>query len=1046
MKQTSNLGLALYEPDDNFSITTNENSLNHNMEIIDKAFPIRQTIIRPGDNILEKKAECLAEGGTKCLRFTPGIYEINHSQSIKAYDGNEALHFRDVNGLTIIIDKGAIIKNILTVKDLTKTIIESSEDIYQKSRNKIINNYKGIQLNEEITENKIKEEIKAALNEHNIKYGIENVDITLEIQCDDDNIITGIECISKNFKYKWFNPDIIDDTNNPNGIDKSLTDYRSRIAPLLQLNTPKTFIFNFTNCSNITICGGGSIQGLLSEEEWYKNSLIPVDTKEYNQKTGRVGDRLHNYYYSDWISQSVAIKINGCENIRIKDIEIGNFFGRGINIGMLRVTSEKYTYDPEHNKKLSDFTYGYMANYSQLIRNELDFIVTPQIDEGTTSAYGIVPSRNVRIQNVNIHHTLAEAFMLTGAQDVIIDNVNIWETGSKLSYGFDIEGGIYFGPAGPRDNYKEFIILEKELPDITKVKPHTLYLLPICDDNNNIIHYEEYEYDKYKMKLNFIGIDNAITTITGDIEPEEKTYHKFNPVIPSNKNIIIQNCYVKNSISTYPSMTWAAMVGKCSENIIFENVVGVDAGFFLDTYDKLNIKDSSSEVRYEPDFYLRRDAEQDSYTPILVLDIKKWYAEVNKPKNVKLKNCKFPTTVCVRDDIVIDGGEIQKFNIQHNAPDSITPSNKITDEYIKSIVPPTDDNESILIAPKNITSEEEYEYCFIHFPNFNEGADQTCRIKLDIEKLKALEKEIYLGKNRMFIKDSDNNIENIFIVKKSGTTAEYTISWNTTTEGVICEKDKTEVKNLQKPLLFASFKQNSCEKIIHINVNINTSLPFIITTNDKLPIIKNVSGIKEIIGSDTTSDNQIQFIGCNFNTVSGARFLKFLNGGFKSMSFKDCDFILNAQNPTSGIGLNSTIFTFNDCNFTTSYSGAGPYKGGVLEARSGILNIQNCVFDLTSIKSNAADIEITLIGARESKGKIYLCNNKILTQNNDNLSINKTLIKKHNEITNKEFAGEIVAFNNIALNVHQVLLEKEEWIKLTEASRIDLRDNKFKIV
>lgn len=37
MRQTSNLGLALYDSEDKMNITGAENSLNHNMELIDEA-------------------------------------------------------------------------------------------------------------------------------------------------------------------------------------------------------------------------------------------------------------------------------------------------------------------------------------------------------------------------------------------------------------------------------------------------------------------------------------------------------------------------------------------------------------------------------------------------------------------------------------------------------------------------------------------------------------------------------------------------------------------------------------------------------------------------------------------------------------------------------------------------------------------------------------------------------------------------------------------------------------------------------------------------
>lgn len=38
MRKTSNIGLSLYDPSDKMIITNSDNSLNHNMEIIDETY------------------------------------------------------------------------------------------------------------------------------------------------------------------------------------------------------------------------------------------------------------------------------------------------------------------------------------------------------------------------------------------------------------------------------------------------------------------------------------------------------------------------------------------------------------------------------------------------------------------------------------------------------------------------------------------------------------------------------------------------------------------------------------------------------------------------------------------------------------------------------------------------------------------------------------------------------------------------------------------------------------------------------------------------
>lgn len=1070
---TTNLGLYKYDKEDLLYITDTTDSLNHNMEIIDEAFPIRQTIVKPEDDILAKKNECL-EQGTKCLRFTPGVYVINHEQSIEPWNGNETLHFNDVNGLTIIIDKGAIIRNTLTVKDLTKTVLVSSLDIYKDSMKTKINNFleqfKEKELNINITVEEIWTNTEAFIWNNIInKYGIENykeifTDIDLNITCYDGTVkIKNITCtLNKSgiaFKYKWFNPDIFHETNNPSGIDKDMSAYRTRITPLLKLNTPKTTVFKFENCSNITICGGGTIQGTLSKQAWYENSQIPKDPygdDGYEPNTGRKGNRLHNYYYSDWIGQSNAIDINSCNNIRIQDIEISNFYGRGINIGMKNVRIEKYASSDEYNLN-KRFEYGYMENYSQAIRNSIGFAVSPQMDE--ERAFGFYPSQNVTVKNIDIHHTLAEAFMLTGAQDVLVDKVDIYETGSKLSYGFDIEGGVYFGELGPRsinetyDNETAQII--SSTSDI--VDPQILYLQPVSKENT-IIEYTQYVLvNQEVIKLGTFLADKNEQPI------KDKLVYKYNPPLPSNNNVIIQNSYVKNSISTN-AMTWACMVGKASNNIVFKNVTGVDAGFTLNGHFMDN-SNYTNPIQYEPDLKIVKGI------PVLFASVSRWDAEVDRPKNVTLKDCNFPTAA-IRNDFVIDGGDISAIRIQSNLPDIVTPrlEDEETGEHLGLIG--TNDNSKykykIISSEDDLPSQPTNTEKATIYRTFNPPAlykwnktkeewvesiipakINSIELKNDDEiDLKMYGYYVYYNSSKKEYKLFELN-DQTYKARKDGLYHGLEkISFENSVE--FDDNETIEIKtDIDLPLLFAEFNEdNTSCKITNIEFFKNSPFPFGITTNIHTSQVKNVSKISVIRGYGTKTNNRIIFTSCNFNTVKSTGFISLdgsENTSFGDMTFNKCNFILNYQNPTSGAGLYNTNFNFNECNFKTSYSGQGPFQGGVFDIRKGNFNVNNCLFDLTSINSLNAKIKITLFSVRENNGSINLFNNTILTptpsDSSYQLSINSGLIKKHDDTSDKSYNGEIIAINNIATNVLNI---ETPDIVLTNA-KLDYRNNYLKI-
>lgn len=62
MKQTDNLGLALYEPTDKFSITGEQNSLNANMKIVDKVITEKiQDVADAASEVTEFKKEVTDE-------------------------------------------------------------------------------------------------------------------------------------------------------------------------------------------------------------------------------------------------------------------------------------------------------------------------------------------------------------------------------------------------------------------------------------------------------------------------------------------------------------------------------------------------------------------------------------------------------------------------------------------------------------------------------------------------------------------------------------------------------------------------------------------------------------------------------------------------------------------------------------------------------------------------------------------------------------------------------------------------------------------------
>lgn len=1096
--------------------------------------PQENDIKTQDDYIREARRIALDENGTRCLRFTPGVYEIDWHQSLTDNDGNEVLHFFNENDLTIIIDKGAIIKNKLKLLDLTKEKLKSAIDIYFPTliQNEIENKYNTSSL----TLEEIKIGLLNTINSTEIreKYNVECdeiLDITIsekEMKNEKRQFEYSVTASSSGYTYGWFNPDLQDE-DNPNGLDKNIDSYRSRISPLLKLNTPKTKVFKFVNCSNIKIYGGGTIEGELSSEEWLKNSILPkdqfTDEESFNLETGRKGERLHNFYWSDWILQNIAIKIESCTNVTIHDIEIRNFYGRGINIGM-------EGFKGDDSEILTKYPYGIMTNYAATIREQLqnNFIITSSKNGNTR--FSFLPSKNITITNIDIHHTLAEAFMLTGAENVLVDNTNIWEIGSKLSYGFDIEGTIYYGDAGPAGALDIYTTIEREtdtypLETTDVIDPNTLYLLknnttyrsknpgeeevPKIEANATKIEYNEYALIHNKVtKLNSRTVSRE--NITQETPWDLDSYSilralkpKYIPVIPSNNNVLIKNCYIKNGITTN-AMTWATMVGKASDNILFENVIGADAGSTLNGH-KMNSTNNTNGMNNDPDFQLIWNEQMNRYIPIVFADVARWDADVDRPKNVVQKNCSYPV-VNIRNNFLVEGGKISRINIQEPLPETVTPSPKIIGNnfYNYSIVDTPEDRnklneETAAIEDKTILCRT------INPPAIYKGVikkGQT-EIEWEADKLPFLSKiqpypYSYIDENKethiinemdlkpcgvcccyspanntaLLIKfnnkaysglgnaTTNNNsilLDNMEIIWENN---QFNYDKNIASEYFTIEEkvpryenDKIVTSNLLKitdmtlPLCYIEFDENG---VISTKLMVEfykmSKTEFTVSIPKQISTVKNInSRISEITSSVNTENAYVEFVNCGL-TSSSTNFLPSVNSG--EIIFKNCDFILNQSTLISNNAMYSN-FSFDNCYFKTTYNGGGPITGGVIQARNGEITLSNCNLDLTSISSQNTDIKITLIHITQPIAKVKLINNLINThwqkkagsQDVFNYSINKNLVKTN--YSYDYFNGQLYFINNQAPNVQNLYTTKKYKTKEEEADK-DLDFNNARII
>lgn len=135
MRKTTNYGLALYDKEDKMNITSEENSLNHNMEIIDSALKEKATEKYVNDKIAE--AELGGDGSSLTFDYVTEEYEsetpctvLTLEPSTLTFNGSGQ---QSINATPTPIDTTDIItwqssnKNIATVSGGLVTAISNGE-------------------------------------------------------------------------------------------------------------------------------------------------------------------------------------------------------------------------------------------------------------------------------------------------------------------------------------------------------------------------------------------------------------------------------------------------------------------------------------------------------------------------------------------------------------------------------------------------------------------------------------------------------------------------------------------------------------------------------------------------------------------------------------------------------------------------------------------------------------------------------------------------------------------------------------------------------
>lgn len=899
MSKTSNLGLHLYEPEEVFRITNDENgefnySLNHNMEIIDEALTSKNSIYVKNfynndgysdDAIEEAVKECFGyEEWTnendeiefkynyanfpKQLVFLPGLYKLKSKST--------ALHFENISNLKIVINKG------------------------------------------------------------------------VNIQSQD-----------------WIE---LDTNTNPK---------------------LETQILNFKNCSNIEICGGGTISGLF--DYWGENSKKALE------------ERMHTRFSEDdSLVNCIGLNIDSCENINIHDLTFKELFGRGIKIGCIDLNSD------EINSKIP---WGaYMTNYGHDIKVKTGIFFSPLSSNG----YAEKPSRNIKIYNLDISEVGAEGLMLTGCIGGIIKNVNFRNLGSKVSYGIDIEGSVYFGEDGPT---------------------------PI---------------------------------ITPEQIQGETIISSYNPPLPSCSNILIEDCYIFNNLETN-AKTVSVTIGKASQDIIIKNVISQDAPFFQHGFN-INKEDNQLTLEANPSFQYKTINKPNPDNPEKNISIAKyfnckslfpkWDIDMDRARNIIFDGCSGPQIVakndtivknCRFDSIVIGAGaadtavlaekffQTQTGNIGSIIPFTLIPSNEnITNEnYIKTkfvnkpITSENDDIETTLETWNDlIKNEKEFEigeiggimyidknetveYCI----QLAEKEKNPFKIKFGFNDDKVPYIQLTPKDTTVSLKHKDSEYKNCKIIKllrQKGTwncvitdnEKETSLTGGTIT---IYNENDEEIGKLQaEQNLSQNFKDNKValiyaskedeldigynkEKtsslttprldIAIFNLHENMKIPYQISYNNIPTQIINTNFLSTPNNTATIRAEQeahnnesVKFEKCNFSTKT-MNFLNIASGGrFKEIYFDNCNFILNNTSLFSP-GTLYTSMKFNNCHFKTTYRGGGLSNAGVILGYQ-YLDIINSFFDLSSITSLDKELDIALIRLQRADSNINLYKNKILTPPN----------------------------------------------------------------
>ena len=1027
MKYTNNLNLSLYEPDDQFNITGETNSLNHNMEIIDETLGVKNCVYVENkyndkgfsDDAIENAVkECLGNNKDfpKQLIFPPGLYKLSADC--------KALHFENVNNLKIVIQKGAVLQSQETITKKYKTTTdENSNEILDRDANGFLKPEKE----------------------------------------EDPHLV----CIQ--LKY----------------------------------------------CNNIEICGGGTISGLFTN--WFHEAALPKDqVKEATE------ERFWRHLVTDALVDTQAIGVKSCSNIKIHDLTIKQLYGRGICVGGTLVNTKT---DKEF---IDNYPLGYMANYTKSISDRLNELAPPSKEEkdkgeknslnfelyinpGPGHNYLKDLSEHILVQNINIEEIGAEAIMATGCNNVIYDNVSIRNIGNKLSYGFDLEGGVYFGPNGPAKANDETFI--PTIPSCTNITIQNCYIknnietkamtyaiscgkavdnvlikntkaedAPFHDDGRRPVASSETNLSKEELEQ--IGADPDVFTIDGNPtchirinDTEDKVKIRLTTQldywyvdVDHPQNIIYENCtgptiQPKNDTKIKNSYFSTILFAQPHIQSV-STLSGDNNGFFK--ADKSGTKMDEAYIDYrqkatweeekDGDYwvlklsdYKFKDTTKDTTTENTLIGKKLGHISIfNKDKTVDVfRNDIIDYETCYlyyknQNDYYFEISGLTATNnlcIRDYFDGSVEGKNYTIYEWCKELCKKEDTNQGITF--EEIVSENEYitdkTVHKIRFYYVYNQEEEKGKILIKILFKNSSNEEIWFNLGET---EDSNLTGGIFDgyydgeMKRNSFVKLYKYETNATifpeNRNPFAFLNQNDITNNSKPDMSALF--------FKWYTGLNTTSCFQTAWTQKHPHFIGCDFLnvprKALMGLGSNAPQaQGTFVDCKFLINSSAGLFTTSGRQLSALTFNDCYFELIYPSILPGATYTDTYF--NNCKFISKFSGQSSSRG-IFEPSYGNLSISNCFFDLRNTSHYTNENVFLLPNSRSHCDSIILENNTILTATrpepvgpgkNEVGTINSYLIKfvkyisvdkDNNETAAAPYTGALTIINNYCPQIKKI--------------------------